>query len=274
MARQVAAKGIRGLFGPLLALVFPDDCRVCGEALNTVSRIPVCNGCLREPQPQHAEYACSTCRMPFVNSFPLDEAGRCSLCRLGLLNFGAVYTYGSYEGTLRTLVHLLKFERIHTLARPLSALMLRVLPREQRFDFIVPVPLHWRRRRQRGFNQAELLAKEIARRWNAPVAHALRRTRATAPQSGLTNAKRRANLRGAFVPASKFAKGALRGARVLLVDDVITTGASAAACAAVLKRAGAAHVAVAAVARTDRRLALPEFVLSPALSTAGAGGNS
>ena len=265
---------MRGLFDPLFALLFPEDCRVCGQALKTISRIPVCDGCLREPQPLHAEYACSACRMPFVNPFPLDETGRCSLCRLGLLNFDAAYTYGSYEGTLRTLVHLLKFEKMHTLARPLSALMLRALPREQRFDFIVPVPLHWRRRHQRGFNQAGLLAKEIARRWNAPVAHALRRTRATAAQSGLTNAKRRANLRGAFALASRFEKGALSGARVLLVDDVITTGASAAACAAVLKRAGAAHVAVAAVARTDRRLTLPDFALLAPLSASAAGGGS
>ncbi len=270
IARRAAAKGIHGLIDPLLTLVFPEDCRICGASLKTISRVPVCDRCLSEPQPLCAEYACSACRMPFVSAFPLDETGRCSLCRLGLLNFDAVYSYGSYAGTLRTLVHLLKFEKMHTLARPLSGLILRMLPREQRFDFIVPVPLHWWRRKQRGFNQSELLAKEIGARWNAPVAHALRRVRATTPQTGLTNAKRRANLRGAFQTASKFAKGALQDTRILLVDDVITTGTSAAACAAVLKRAGAAHVAVAAVARTDRRLDLPIF----ALSTAAAGGNS
>jgi len=202
-----------------------------------------------------------------VNAAPLDETGRCSLCRLGLTNFDAVYSYGSYEGTLRTLIHLFKYEKIHTLTRPLSDLMARVLPREERFDLIVPVPLHWWRLRQRGFNQSELLAREIARRWNAPFGRALRRTKATAPQAGLTNAKRRANLRGALALREKYAGGVLKGARILLVDDVITTGASAAVCAAVLKRAGAEHVAVATVARTDRRLALPEFTLSA--STAG-----
>jgi predicted amidophosphoribosyltransferase len=280
----VAERGFRGLFDPFITLVFPDDCRVCGEPLKTVSRIPVCDGCLHEPQPLVAEFHCSSCRTPFVNHFPLDESGRCALCRLGLVGYDAVYSYGSYEGTLRTLVHLFKYEKIHTLARPLGALLARVLPRERSFDVIVPMPLHWWRRWERGFNQSELLAREIGRRWNAPVVRAVQRIKPTAPQAGLTNAKRRANVAGAFRVNNKsiFDKfgighllGGLRrltnhpsryptikGARVLLVDDVITTGASAAACAAALKRAGARHVTVLAVGRTDRRFAVSDLRVS------------
>ena len=281
---RAAEQGFRGLFEPLITLVFPDDCRVCGLPLKKVSRVPVCYGCLHEPQPLVAEFHCSSCRTPFVSRFPLDESGRCALCRLGLVGYDAVYSYGSYEGTLRKLIHLFKYEKIHTLKGPLGAFLARVVPREQRFDVIVPMPLHWWRRWERGFNQSELLAREIARRWNVPVVRAVRRSRATTPQAGLTNAKRRANVAGAFLVShgtrferirngrqlggltrfmnSLRQRPRLNGARVLLVDDVITTGASAAACAAVLKRAGAAHVAVLAVARTDRRFAVTDMRVS------------
>jgi ComF family protein len=240
----------------LFSVVFPDDCRICAQPLREISRIPVCAACLSEPQPLIAEYFCVSCRAPFLNAHPLDETGRCALCRLGLAGFDAVYSYGSYEGTLRKLIHLFKYGKIRPLARPFGDLLSRVVPREQRFDCVVPMPLHWRRRWERGFNQSELLAREIARRWNVPVNKAVRRVKATASQAGLTNAKRRANVSGAFA----LRRGVhLDGARVLLVDDVLTTGASAAACARVLKRAGAAHVALVAVARTDRRTALADF---------------
>ena len=233
----------------------------------------MCAECLREPQPLIAEYFCATCRAPFVNRHPLDETGRCALCRLGLAGFDAVYSYGSYEGPLRQLIHLFKYSKVQPLAAPFGDFLARVLPREQSFDCVVPMPLHWRRRWERGFNQSELLAREIARRWNAPVNRAVKRVKATAPQAGLTNAKRRANVSGAFA----MRRGVrLDGARVLLVDDVLTTGASAAACARVLKRAGAAHVAVLAVARTDRRTALADLqdVAGKVWTMASGGANS
>lgn len=223
-----------------------------------------------------AEFFCASCRTPFLNRHPLDEAGNCPLCRLGLSGFDAVYSYGSYEGTLRTLVHLFKYEKVHTLAKPLGDMLARAIPREERFDAIVAMPLHWRRRWQRGFNQSDLLAREISRRWNVPVVKAIRRVKATSPQAGLTNAKRRLNMSGAFTagrsPLLRYLAGRLafakrlipksaplKGSRVLLIDDVLTTGATAAACARALKRAGAKHVTLAAVARTDRRIALTDF---------------
>jgi ComF family protein len=196
-----------------------------------------------------ADYFCVDCKTPFLNHFPLDEDGRCSLCRLGLTGFDTVYTFGSYEGTLRQLIHLFKYDQMRPLAKPLGALMARAIPREQRFDLIVPMPLHWRKRFSRGYNQSELLAREIARRWGLPVRKIVRRVKPTAPQAGLTNSKRRLNMRGAFATSAD-----LQGMRVLLVDDVLTTGATAGACARVLKRAGASHVTVATVARTDRRM--------------------
>ena len=139
--------------------------------------------------------------------------------------------------------------------RPLGELLAQALPRESGFDAIVPMPLHWRKRWQRGFNQSELLAREIGRRWNLPVRALVRRKRSTVPQAGLTSAQRRKNVEGAF----KAGKGApLKGMRLLLIDDVLTTGATASACARALKRAGAARVTFLALARRDRRAAFEE----------------
>ncbi len=123
------------------------------------------------------------------------------------------------------------------------------LPLEQSFDVIVPMPLHWRKQWQRGFNQSDLLARKVGKRWNVPVKRLVRRIRATVVQAGLTSAKRRANVSGAFR-----AKPAVNGKKVLLVDDVMTTGATASACASALKRAGAARVTLLTLARVDRRL--------------------
>jgi ComF family protein len=244
----------------LLGLLFPDECRVCGDPLNSktlqeVSRIPVCSRCLNEPEPLCAEFYCVACRTPFLNRAPLDESGRCMLCRRGLNGFDRVYSFGSYDGTLRKLIHLFKFDGVQPLKRVLGRYLALCLPREERFDAVVPMPLHWRRRWQRGFNQSELLAREIARRWNVPVRKAVRRRRATAPQAALTSAQRRRNVQGAF----EARKGTLKGMRVLLVDDVLTTGATASACARALKRAGAAHVSLLTVARRDRRTAVEDL---------------
>lgn len=217
----------------------------------------MCRACLAKPEPLAAEYFCIQCRAPFLSRFPLDEQGRCALCRLGALGFDAAYSFGFYENELRRLIQLFKYGRVPTLAAPLGRLLARALPREQNFDVIVPMPLHWRKRWQRGFNQAGLLAREIGRRTHIPLRPALRRTKNTASQAGLTSAKRRRNVSGAF-QASRRARnrGWLDGRAVLLIDDVMTTGATAASCARALKRAGARHVTLLTLARADRRLAV------------------
>ncbi|HEV2448644.1 MAG TPA: ComF family protein, partial [Candidatus Sulfopaludibacter sp.] len=164
----------------------------------------------------------------------------------------AAYCYGSYEGVLRELIHLFKYGRVKTLAEPLGGMLAAALPRDERFDAVTAVPLHWRRRWQRGFNQSELLARVVARRTGIAAVSALRRIRATEAQAGLSNAGRRRNVAAAF--GARRRAGALAGRRILLIDDVMTTGSTAAACARALKRAGAARVALLTVARVDRRL--------------------
>lgn len=201
-----------------------------------------------------AEYFCVSCRTPFLNPFPLDEQGRCRLCRAGARGFDAAYCFGSYEGVLRELIHLFKYSRMKPLSKTLAALLASALPRDRQFDLVVPMPLYWRRQWERGFNQAELLARATARRSGIPMRNAVRRTRATATQAGLSNARRRENVEGAFRVKKP---GMVTGRRVLLIDDVMTTGATASACARALKRAGAKSVALLALARVDRRLVEP-----------------
>jgi ComF family protein len=133
----------------------------------------------------------------------------------------------------------------------LCDLLSAALPRDERIDAIAPVPLHWWRKWRRGFNQSELLAHALSKRTGAPVIAALRRTRATAAQAGLSNTARRRNVTGAFSSRTSLS---LNGKHVLLIDDVMTTGATASACAIALKKAGAVRVALLTVARVDRRL--------------------
>jgi len=215
----------------------------------------VCRGCLAKPEALSAEFFCSSCRTPFENAFPLDEQGRCALCRSGLRGFDAAYSFGAYDGVLRELIHLYKYARVQSLVRPLADLLVRALPRDEAFDAIAAVPLHWRREWHRGFNQAELLGREISRRTGIPLMKALRRARATPSQASLARSERRRNVAAAF--RCRRAAWRLHGKRVLLIDDVMTTGSTAAACALALKRAGAARVAILTIARVDRRLGAP-----------------
>ena len=181
------------------------------------------------------------------------------MCRLGLNGFDAAYSFGAFEAELRELIHVFKYGQVESLAGPLGRFLALALPRTEQFDVVVPMPLHWLRRWKRGFNQSELLAREIAKRSCVPVKSFVRRTKATTPQAGLTNAKRRANVKGAFRVRRP---DRVRGLRILLVDDVMTTGATASACARALKECGAARVVLLTVARVDRRLNLDNARLS------------
>jgi ComF family protein len=111
--------------------------------------------------------------------------------------------------------------------------------------------MHWRKRWERGFNQAELLARPVARRYGLALSTNLKRKRYTKAQAGLTEARRLENAKGSFAIARP---GEIRGKRVLLIDDVFTTGATLRAAAAILKEAGAAHVSALTLARVDRRV--------------------
>jgi ComF family protein len=243
----------------LFNLAFPDECRLCEQPLQNLSRIPVCPSCLRLPKPIQAEFFCRACQTPFVDSYPLDEQDLCTVCRESLVNFDTVYSFGSYEGALRKLIHVFKYGKVETLARPLSRFLLKALPLESRYDLVIAMPMHWRKRWQRGFNQAELLAIPVARRLHLKLSTNLRRTKFTKAQAGLSEAQRRENLKNSF---SVKRPDQVAGRRVLVIDDVFTTGATLRATAQALKAAGAAHVSALTLARVDRRSADPVSVLS------------
>jgi ComF family protein len=180
----------------------------------------------------------------------VDGASACGRCRRGLNPTAAGASLGPYEGSLRTVLHELKYRGRRRAARRLAEALLDA-PAARRLltadAVLVPVPLHPRRRRERGFNQSELLAAALARRTGLRMAPAaLVRRRDTSPQAGLTAAARRANVEGAFAVRQR---ARVSGRPVVLVDDVLTTGATARGCARVLREAGASEVRVLTVAR-------------------------
>jgi ComF family protein len=182
------------------------------------------------------------------------------VCRESLVNFDSAYSFGSYEGPLRKLIHVYKYGKVESLAEPLGRFLLRALPLEEKFDLVMAMPMHWRKRWQRGFNQAELLARPVARRYGLKLANNLRRRRYTKPQAGLSEAQRRENLRNSF---SVSRPNQVTGKRVLLIDDVFTTGATLRTAACALKEAGAAYVCALTLARVDRRMFGLDFASSP-----------
>ncbi|MQA30261.1 MAG: ComF family protein [Luteitalea sp.] len=195
---------------------------------------------------------CDLCGDPL----PGMALGRCPRCRRSPQAVDRARAIGPYEGTLRDVIHALKYDARRSLARPLARLL-----RERGADVlagadaVIPVPLHSSRRRERGFNQAADIARHIAAGgatsdltdYRLPIVHALRRVRATAPQAGLSAGRRHSNVRDAFAVTAA-CQGA-RGRIVVLVDDVSTTGATLDVCARTLKAAGVAEVRALTAAR-------------------------
>lgn len=196
-----------------------------------------------------------------MSRYSLDARGLCDICRGVLVNFDRVYSFGSYEGALQRLIHLFKYGKVETLARPLGRLLIQAIPLDQRFDVIMAMPIHWRKRFERGFNQAELLARPVARRYGMKLCGSLRRKRYAKSQASLTEAQRTENLKDAFEVRNC---ASLAGKHVLLIDDVFTTGATLRAAAAALKGAGVARVSALTLARVDRGSSGAGPVSSPA----------
>jgi ComF family protein len=246
--------------GSLFAVLFPSDCRICGQPLVKISRLPVCQDCLDEILPID-EGVCGLCGERLFSPYALaGSAGerRCGMCRRIEPVFARAVAYGSYEGGLRELIHLLKYGGVRPAANVLGRMLVEAIATLEA-DLpsgpvaVIPVPLHRSKRRQRGFNQAELIARaalKIAMHGRLRLcAAALERKRETTSQIGLTSHQRRANLRGAFAVVEP---EEIKDREVLVVDDVYTTGATVSECARVLRRAGASKIWVATVARTLR----------------------
>ena len=240
------------------SVLLPFDCRICNRSLNRLSRIPVCNDCLSSISPADVT-ACSVCGEA-IGFLPSGSDSLCGVCRRAHPRFDFAVSFGSYDGVLRRLVHLLKYEQLRPAADVLGAKLAEVLGRsafaDDRPTLVAPVPLHPRKRRQRGFNQSELIARSALRhlgdsRFELHTGN-LRRTRATTSQTGLTRHQRRENVRGAFMVT---APALVKARAVVIVDDVYTTGTTLNECARMLRAAGARQIAVATVARVYRAIA-------------------
>jgi len=247
---------VSGIAESVFATLFPSDCRFCRAPLTNISRLPVCQACLSEIQPIEGT-VCSVCgerlQTPFADGNGPEEA-RCGLCRKLTPPFVKAVAYGSYDGGLRELVHLLKYEQVRPAAAVLGRMLKQASDRLDSFGpdqpVVVPVPLHARKLRQRGFNQSALIAEEFINLVSGNMTlhpRVLLRRRETESQIGLTRHQRRENIRGAFI-VSRLQE--IDGRNVLLIDDVFTTGTTVSECARVLLRAGASKVFVATVART------------------------
>ncbi|HEX6863595.1 MAG TPA: ComF family protein [Thermoanaerobaculia bacterium] len=237
--------GPRGVARSLLHLLLPASCLGCGEALFSSAPLSLCAPCRGKLSP--LGQACAVCAGP-LDAFEPPSGYRCGACRERPPAFDRLLALWTYRPPLDAVVQGLKFRRLDYLGRHLAlALMDGLGEALDGFDGIIPVPLHWQRRLTRGYNQAERIASPLAARLGLPLIPALRRIRRTPPQTSLGKADRLANLRQAFrVPRP----GKIRGLRLLLVDDVATTGATLDMAAAALRRAGAAGVTAVVAART------------------------
>jgi ComF family protein len=236
----------------LISAVLAPDCVSCGAVLETPTLSPVCEACWRNLR-RTTPPICEICGEALPA--PAPHAG----CPLAASVVRSARALGPYEGVLRDLIRAIKFERRRSLVRPLARM---VLPAAAdvlvNADALVPIPLHPFRFWTRGFNQADDLARALAGR-GLPVLQALRRGRATQPQSTLDAAARHDNVRGAFCLAGRSRRGAQRtresvaGKVLILVDDVTTTGATLEAAASVLIEAGAREVSAVTLARVEVR---------------------
>jgi ComF family protein len=241
----LALSTTRRVLEPVLAVVFPARCVACSVLLRSPLSGPMCSACWRR-LPRHAGPLCAC-----GQRLPGAESGSCGRCRRGLNPLGEGISLGPYDGALRDAVHALKYGRQVRLAAQFARALwsetgaARVLSTDA---VLVPVPLHPRRLRERGFNQAALVAAGLARLAGARCEPgAVVRRRETPSQTGLSAAARRANVAGAFVVRRR---ARVSGRHVVLVDDVLTTGATVRACAQALRQAGAARISVVTVART------------------------
>jgi len=247
---EAAREMLREAAGGLVALCFPDDCRVCARPLEEPSRVPVCAACLGSFRVIVAPF-CGTCGRPMVAGAHTGAAGpMCALCRRGVYSFQMARSYAAYDDALLRVISLLKHEAIRPLARVLGERLAEVASRDPTVGkpkVVVPVPLHPDRQRERGFNQAELLARVVAARLGLPIdAEVLERRKPRPAKLKLSRHERWEAARGAYaaVTGRQF-----DNQRVLLVDDVFTTGATLDACAKALQAAGAEHVTALTVAR-------------------------
>ncbi|HZT43709.1 MAG TPA: ComF family protein [Chthonomonadaceae bacterium] len=244
-------EAVQAIWNGLLDLVYPPRCLVCGAWQEE----PLCPACRHAIQPPDPPF-CDRCGVLIA-----ADKSLCPACELGPEPpFAWCQAMGRYEGVLRQAIHRLKYDGKTALAQPLGKLLAaslerpgsRLLPHpnasdQPAFDRVVPVPLHPSRLRERGFNQSERIARIVAQEYGWRLdTRGLRRIRRTKTQTRLGHRERAQNVQGAFaVRTSDY----FAGQSVLIIDDVLTTGATVKECAQVVKDAGAVRVCITALAQ-------------------------
>lgn len=228
------------LISNLLNIIYPSSCPVCRSASDVFIYSPICKRCWSQIK-RYTGPSCRICAMPFPSEF----SSICKQCLKQPPPFSKVITYGIYEGVLAEAINHLKFYGVRRISKPLGKLMSKlVLPF---VDGIVPVPLHIKSLRERGFNQSLIIARPLSKSQHIPLLmDVLIKIKETPPQIGLSAKERIANMRNAFS-----VHGDVKDMCVLLVDDVMTTGATVTACSSALMKAGAREVFVLTLARSS-----------------------
>jgi ComF family protein len=230
-----------------LGFLYPEICQLCGERDATAHEGFVCRHCWTQVRFIRPPF-CNRCGLPYPGD--LSTPFECANCREMELYFSSARSAVVARGIVREVIHRYKYQRALWFEPFLADLLIREAKPallEQHWDFIVPVPLYPVKHREREFNQAERLSCRLSAATGIPLNRkSLRRVISTATQTLLTREQRATNMRGAFVAD---AGAGLDGSRIVLVDDVFTTGATTSACAKALRTAGAEDVCVWTVAR-------------------------
>ncbi len=236
----------RSIFDKILDIVYPAFCYGCGEILSFSNYKYLCKACHEEIMTIDKVSSCLRCASP-LGKF-VDSNKNCQNCRNRQFSFTRAISFAKYEGVLRELIHNLKYKNEKTLAQPLGVeLAYRIINEEiiDKVDCIIPVPLHCERLKARGYNQSLEIANCIGCIVKLPVeSNILVKTKATPPQVSLSREERIVNQEGAFVATNEKSYKSC-----LLIDDVITTGATASICAKELRFAGFNKIYAASVAR-------------------------
>ena len=253
--------GMLGLCRLALRAVLPVECLSCARSLRTEATPCFCEACWGQITPISGP-RCACCDQPFASKAAnmWSSTHRCQPCLIRPPAYNRAWTLYPYIPPLQDAICALKYRNMFSLARSLAELMIRALPEQLEADLIVAVPLHPSRLRAREFNQSLLMADRVGRHLRRPVSTTdLVRTIATEPQTSLTRSERLRNLRRVFMVRHA---DRIADRRVLLIDDVFTTGTTINECAKVLRSAGAASVSALTLARTIDSSLVPDRLLA------------
>jgi len=236
------------LMGGALDLAYPPHCASCGRSLREAGGNEfLCPACISD-LPFVSDPRCPKCGHQLAEY--TKDSPRCRSCEGKSLFFVSATAPFRYEGSVREMILQLKLGKQTFLALPMSHYLTEHVGRcgtMAGIDAVQPVPLHWRRALKRSFNQSQLIAEQAAQHFHLPLVNALKRTVATPSQTAVGRLQRMENMRGVFALRKK---AGIDGKTLLLIDDVLTTGATCAECSRVLMKGGAKAVYVATVART------------------------